>query len=255
MEPLKSPPLVEVILELRWKLTKGDHPEIMPDPNYSLLVGKLHEAIKADYPFHEPLPASAIPDAISPHMVKHRFRAGSGTWPLVQVGPGVMTLNDTQNYSTFQTFRPRAERLVGALFTAYPAPLPISMLLLRYIDAVEFDYADRDVWAFLREKMRVAVGLPDGLFEHTGVGKRPLQFTWQSSFPCDCPKGTATLRFGTGTKKGRPALIWEQMVRTADEQVPSMPTEFLSWLDSAHRVTEAWFATLIDGELKEIFSR
>jgi len=254
-EPLKSPPLVEVILEVRWRLQQGGDPNLWHDPHYSLVVGKLHDHIKAQYPVHEQLPTAVIPDELSAYNVKHRFRAEKDGWPLVQIGPGILTLNEAQKYTTFSTFRPRAVSLVNAFFQVYPERPKVSALLLRYIDAVEIDYTKENVWQFLGEKMHVPMALPSKFFESLDVEKQPLHFVWECSFPCTSPRGKATLRFATGKRGERPALIWEQMVRTSDDDVPPMPGAFQEWLDSAHALTKAWFLKLIEGELKERFSQ
>ena len=39
-----------------------------------------------------------MPDEFTPHIVHHRFRVSPDGWPLLQVGPGVFTVNDTANY-------------------------------------------------------------------------------------------------------------------------------------------------------------
>ncbi|MFC1806227.1 TIGR04255 family protein [Planctomycetota bacterium] len=253
--PLKSPPLVEAILEMRWELQQGNVPQARVDPHYSLVLGKLHGKIDAEYPFHERLPIALVPDELSAYKVKHRFRKAPHECPLVQIGPGVLTLNETTSYSTYQTFRPRAESLLEAFLSVYPEIPKFSMLLLRYIDAVDVDFHHESVWAFMLDKMGVPVDLPDAFFDDTGVRKQPQHFVWETAFPCEAPSGTATLRFATGERKGTPSLVWEQMLRSEGADVPDMPGGFLDWLDGAHLLTESWFQTLIDGALRERFNR
>lgn len=109
-EQLKSPPLVEVILEMRWRVGPASQPdqtsgrrgavsvvpaEMTVDPSYDLLVGRMFDRLSAIYPFHERLPSAMVPAEMVPFLVQHRFRRAQGSWPLVQVGPGIVTLNDT----------------------------------------------------------------------------------------------------------------------------------------------------------------
>ena len=91
---LKNKPLVEAILELRWKLSIQGI-----DPHYSLLLGRFPERIEAKYPLHEPLPNAQFSDAMMPYILQHRFRPGLNKWPLIQIGPGVMTVNETEGYT------------------------------------------------------------------------------------------------------------------------------------------------------------
>jgi len=95
---LSKKPLVEAIFELRWKLQEPT-PGIKIDPNYKLLVGGIYDKIRQSYPFYEQLPTSALPDEIAAYVVQHRFRKATDGWPLVQIGPGVITVNDTEGYT------------------------------------------------------------------------------------------------------------------------------------------------------------
>ena len=95
---LSNKPLVEAIFELKWKLKKSENGGQI-DPNYKILVGMLYDRLKRNYPQLEALPASDMPDEMVPHVVQNRFRVGKGKWPLVQIGPGILTVNDTGNYT------------------------------------------------------------------------------------------------------------------------------------------------------------
>lgn len=253
---LANPPLVEVILEIRWELQEGTVPQTKTDPHYVLLPGKLHATLSKNYPYHEPLPQASIPDEITPYTVKHRFRHEKDGWPLIQIGPGILTVNHTKKYTTFDEFLPLAVSAVNELFKVYPEPenLKISNLLLRYIDAKEFDYKKEDIQVFLRDKMGVPILLPDKLFNNTGVDRIPRSFTWNTSFSCNMPNGLATLKFATGLSNGKPALIWEQIVQSSHDDVPDMPKGFKNWIKDAHKLTESWFLSLIKGDLEQEFN-
>jgi len=254
-KPFKNPPLIEVIVEVRWKLKEGIHPDIKIDPYYKLLPGKLSDNLASRYPHHEELPQASIPDEISPYMVKHRFRYQKDEWPLVQLGPGILTVNQTEKYTVFDEFKLLAVSAVKALFDVYPKPdeLKIQSLVLRYIDATLFDYESEDVLQFLREKMGFPISLPDKLFTDMAVERIPKIFVWHSSFMCKKPKGLGTLKFYTGTSSGKQALIWEQIVGSEEPDVPAMPQGFEQWISEAHKVTEPWFLSLIQGSLEKEF--
>jgi uncharacterized protein (TIGR04255 family) len=250
---LANKPLVEALVELRWEL-ESPAPAMRVDPHYKILLGRLYDRVTPDYPAHEQLPTATMPDELVGYLVQHRFRSAPGDWPLVQVGPGILSVNDTINYA-WDDFRRRAVSAVNWLFEAHPEPeaLKINSLLLRYIDARAFDYAREDVLAFLREKMRVDVSLPDGLFDDASIDRLPQHFTMQTAFSCADPPGTITIGFATGQAQEGPALVWETLVRSTDQQVPPMPEEFEGWLDAAHNITHDWFFKLIEGDLLEEF--
>ena len=252
---LKKKPLVEAILELKWKLPIQTAPGIEADPHYRLLLGRFSEKVEGDYPFHEPLPTTQIPDAMVAHMAQHRFRTSEAGWPLIQMGPGLMTVNETDGYN-WSDFKKRCEKAVESLFNAHPAKqnFRVQDVTLRYIDAVDVDFMQESVFGFLQEKMKTTISLPDGLFDGGRVEKNPAAFNWQASFPHNDPGGLVTLRFAIGKHKDRPALIWETLVKAARDHIPSIPDGFSEWLGKAHDLTDDWFFKLIEGELERRFS-
>lgn len=124
---LKNKPLVEAILEIRWQLQQpirvpAPAQMMLPavDPHYRLLLGRVFDRFQREYPFHEQLPTATLPDEILAHVVQHRFRSAKDDWPLVQVGPGVFTVNDTHRY-TWTDFQKRTKEAVIRLYDAHPA--------------------------------------------------------------------------------------------------------------------------------------
>lgn len=252
---LKNKPLVEAILEMKWTLLEKQTLGFQFDPHYHLLLGRFSERLQKDYQTHEPLPASQIPDNMAPHIVQHRFRVAANEWPLVQIGPGIMSLNDTIKY-TWPDFQERCKKAVSQIFDAHPArnDFRIQDITLRYIDAVAFDYNTNNIIDFIGNKLKIKVAFPDNLFQDTKVKKDPSIYSWQASFQNEKPKGMVTLRFSTGQHDGTPSLVWETLVQSSGTNLPAMPDGFSQWLDDAHNVTDDWFFKLIEGELERRFS-
>lgn len=252
---LVNKPLVEAILEIKWKLSSPNPQGFEEDPYYRLLLGRFSEKVENDYPFHEPLPTTQIPDAMVVHMAQHRFRTSEDGWPLIQVGPGLMTVNETSGYS-WDDFKKRCDEAVRNLLDAHPAKenFETQEMTLHYLNAVDVDFSQESVFDFLRDKMKTSISLPDSLFDNGQVKKSPTIFNWQASFPTDDPGGIVTLRFAIGMHKGNPALIWETLTQATPEHVPAIPAGFPEWLEKAHALTDDWFFKLIEGKLKERFS-
>lgn len=251
---LKNKPLIEAILEIRWEL-KGKPPGPQTDPHYKLLLGRLFDRMLSEYQEHEQLPTANIPDEMAGHVVQHRFRVAASSWPLVQLGPGILTVNSTADYK-WADFRPRVLSAIKKLYDAHPKvnDLKISNIILRYIDAVDFDYGANNSLEFLKDKLKLNISLPENLFVNTGIEENPRNFTWQCSFNCIEPKGMINIRFATGKKKDAPAIVWETTVESAGNDLPEMPKDFEHWLDVAHEITDDWFFKMIEGELERRFS-
>lgn len=254
-QKLTHAPLVEAIIEIRWKLDEPQ-PGLFTDPKYKILVGRLYDRLAKDYPTHEPLPTASMPDEMLAYTVQHRFRVESGKWPLIQVGPGIVTFNDNENYSWDNNFEERASQLMTTLFETYPdakATLKISGIQLRYIDAIELNFSNENILAFITDKLKISLSFPDELFNKSPIKSLPSGINTLFSFPITNPVGTLLLRFANGTHNQAEALIWETIVKSNESELPEMPTQFKNWLNSAHDLTHNMFFKLIEGPLKDAF--
>ena len=251
---LKNKPLVEAILEIRWALQQK-LPGVTLDPHYRLLLGRLYDRMHEKYPEHEQLESANIPDEMAGQVVQHRFRSAPGDWPLVQVGPGVLTINDTHRY-TWDDFHVRILDAKDKLYASHPKPeeLRVETLMLRYIDAVELDYRSSSVFEFLRDKLKVNVEVPSSLFDGTQVEPTPQHFQALQVYRSLDPKGVIQLKVATGQKANQPALIWETTLQTKGADLPDMPKGFEGWVDAAHKLVNDWFFKMIEGDLHRRFS-
>lgn len=249
IRPLPNKPLVEAIFEFRWQITGEEG-----DPHYPLFVGRLYDRVQSEYPFHEPLPSALIPLPAATNIVQHRFRVEKDRWPLVQVGPGIVTVNDTEGY-IWQDFGQRAKALTKAIYEAYPEPqeLRVANLNLRYLDAFELEH-NQNMLDYLSEKLKSTVSLPSQLFADTAVSSVPKTFNMMASFATEKPMGNIVVRFGSGKHVGKPALILEIAVRSDSSDVPNMPEGFEIWVETAHKLTDDWFFKFIEGELERRFA-
>ncbi len=249
---LPSKPLVEALLEIRWDLESAGPVAI--DRGYPFAVGRLYDRIRDNYPIVEELSAASVPDAMTPHVVKYRFRVAKDSWPVVQIGPGIATLNYTDSYS-WDLFRASALSFAPSLVEAYAEASPIkpSMVLARWINAIQFDPGQEDVVEFLAKKFHTTCKLPEGIENYGRNSGAPAGFNLRVARPLKDPDSVATLQISTGVRNGSPALIWELHVLSQGDMAPGLGNEFEGWLDSAHTVIEDWFFSLIEGELYDKF--
>ncbi|MBI5764431.1 MAG: TIGR04255 family protein [Planctomycetes bacterium] len=251
---LKNKPLVEAIFEIRWQLSKKA-PGIEYDPHYRLLLGRLFDRLQSEYPEHEQLDAANIPDEIAGQVVQHRFRVGASKWPLIQLGPGICTVNDTAEY-TWSSYQRHVVKAKNHLYDAHPKPseLRVESLSLRYINAIEIDYEKNSVSEFLKDNLKVSVSLPSNLFQNTEVEPLPRHFQLQQWYRATKPKGIIQLSIATGRKSDKLALIWDTTVKSAGNDLPNMSDSFEGWLDQAHTLAYDWFFKMIDGKLHKEFT-
>lgn len=250
MEPLTHKPLVEAIFELRWAIpSQGGLPI---DPYYQALIGQLYGALRSQYPVWERLPAADLPENQAAFMPHHRFRRDAGRWPVVQLGPGVVSVHETDAYR-WETFKPQCKELVRLLFEIYRQAeqnLAIADLSLRYIDADGLRC--EDPVGFL-SKLKLSFGFADGLFASGRVLNQPQGLSLNAWHPTMDPKGALRATFSQGQKDGAEALIWECHLLSSGDDVPRDPDGIDTWLEAAHETTGEWFARQIEGELMEIY--
>jgi uncharacterized protein (TIGR04255 family) len=183
--------------------------------------------------------------------VQHRFRQEPDGYPLVQLGPGIFSLNETEQYET-EDFRGRAMEAMNLLYSSHPNPdeFHVESLQLRYINSEDFDFENDDTLEFLRSKLGVSFSLPNEVLQDLGINSRPDNLIFQAAFRCSLPPGVMHVRFATGEREKRKALIWETIVTSAGNNLPLMPDEFTQWFTDAHRVADQWFWALIHGDLE-----
>lgn len=245
-------PLAEAVFEFKWKLTPSPVVGAPPtDPSYKLLVGSLFDRVKADYPFHEPLPTASVPDEYVPHVVQHRFRRAINDYPLIQIGPGILAANDTEGYS-WARYLPRVLDAVGKLRDTYTGELVPEAAILRYINAVPLDFSTANVFDFMRENFKVNVDYPHQLFSDHRVEPRPNTVVLESTHTLTAPVGIVSLKFSTGEFNGSQHLVWETQVQSVGDNAPTLGG-LEGWLNQAHDVARAWFFALIEGNLEDGF--
>lgn len=245
---LSHKPLVEAIFELRWGLDGA--PGVGIDPFYQMLVGQMFAAIKGDYPHWERLPTAEIPEGFAPFMPQHRFRAAMDGWPLVQIGPGLLSVNDTEGYE-WETFLPRCRGAVDTLFQLYPdaeTELRVFEITLRYLDADALQ--GRSPVAFL-SNLKLNIDVDESLFSGGRIAKENLGLGLSLSYPALRPKGFFKLACNQGRKHDQDALIWETQVTSRGADAPKQPGAIHAWLHEAHDTVHDWFFRQIDGTLLE----
>lgn len=245
---LKNKPLVEALFEVRWALSGP--PGIAVDPGYQLLIGQLYGKLRDQFPHHVTLPSAEVPAQFIPFTPQHQFRAAPERWPLVQIGSGLLTVNDTEGY-LWGSFFERCSSVVNSLFEVYPqgdAPLRIAEVSLRYIDA---DLLENLPPREFLKKLKIDIGLAPELFDNGIISPEPIGVGLSLAFPLNEPKGILQLAANRGRKSDADAIVWETQVLSRGNDCPQSASDIAGWLKRAHNATHTWFLKQIDGELLE----
>lgn len=250
---LANKPLVEAIFELRWQLKVSAQGIPPHDPGFRIALGKYYDNVRKNYPVMVDLPTTQIPEDMTAYAVRHQFRAAENQWPLTQLGPGILSVNETQGY-TWGTFEPRLQAAVGAIYASYPSeiyPFKPTSVQLRYIDAIELDAEKSNPVTFLREYLHTNIQVDPRI----DSSEEPAKFRLNLTFPLSSPIGVGVLSFASGVHQSRPAIILDTSIRSDGDDAPKKQADFAAWFSDAHAVVERWFFTLCRGKLLERFEK
>ena len=254
---LLNPPLLEAIFEVRWSLEQDPQQGRVRDPAYPVLVGRLYERFKKDFPFTEDLPSIQAHPDMAPFFPRHRLRKEKDGYPLMQIGPGIITLNHAKGYS-WGDFKERILRAIEAIQELYPTdknPLNFVKSELRYVNGIRFDLSRENPLAFLSEKLHTQVELNAELMSLGGIHERPNGVGLNLSYVLDKPVGFLGISTNLGQVDGKNAYILQMGIQSFAEMVPSDKESFAPWLDEAHTAAEHCFKVFCQGTLMEQFCR
>lgn len=252
---LLHPPLVEAIFELRWELEGEPQSGRLKDPSYPMLYGRLYEQFKKEFPFTEDLPSVRAHPETAPYVPRHRFRKEKNGYPLVQMGPGILTVNEAVGYS-WSGFKQTILRFVQAIQELYSHevfPLNFIKSEIRYVNALRFDPSRENPLAFLAEKLHTKVQLDPQVFEQNQIEDRPTGVSLNLAYTLQKPISHLTISTNLGQIDQQPAYILQTLIQSFGETVPADADTFSSWLQEGHDVAENCFRSLCKGALMETF--
>jgi len=265
---LQKKPLVEAIFEMHWEIPTGfpglagttlpaNFPQFSQDPFFHELFAKFLVAMQKEYPHYEPVESGGMIENIA-HQVIHRFRAAPKGWPVAQLGPGIMAVNNTAGYD-WSEFMPRCLDAISILGKSHPQgdQIKLKRIVLRYVDAIVSNVSELGLMKFLSTKMKIACSLPSSVFEKTKLVPSPTSYQWRSSYRSEAPEGSVNVLIALGTRNDVPkpndAVILTTEFITDVKALTLKELDSRKWLDGSHKILGDLFFELIDGDLKKEF--
>lgn len=238
MSKLPNAPLVEVVMELRWKISTREELS-----GIQYLYGDLYNELKRKYPHRESIIPVEIPVEMTVQQPVHRYRAEKNGYPLLQVGPGILTLNITDQKYYWETFYRDAKEIIQTFLRIYPQPKSISPSML-YIDFFPFTYAENNVHEFINQKFNVSFG--QTFFQTT---EHPTDFNM--GFAYNIGLGNLRINFQKGNYQSAEGVLLQTRLNGDMDQAGE--EEIGRWLDESHNLLSDVFKKLTMGELYESF--
>lgn len=253
--PLLNPPLIEAIFELRWELQTDQQAGRMRDQAYPMMYGRLYEKMKSAFPVIEDLPSTQANPETHPYVVRHRLRKVKNGHPLIQIGPGIITINETKGYS-WTSFKNLILQLVESIIEFYPedaSPLNFIKSEIRYVNGIRIDLINETPLSFLEEKLHAKIEMDRDLFEFIEMSDIPSTINLNLSYSLHKPVGNLLLGAQFGQIDGKPAYLVQFLIQSFGETVAHDRDSFDAWLNQAHYAAENCFLSLCKGPLLERF--
>ena len=243
MSKLPKAPLIEVIFELTWPINNEKEQE-----KFQFLLGDIYSKLKSEYPNRLRLvqpPNVEIPLEILVNKPVYRFRKNE-TYPLYQIGPGLLSVNTVDFYYFWDQFEVEVIRITKILKESYDfEDNTLLNMALKYIDFFEFDFKN-DAFTFLSNYLHLDI-------KHnirSDKKRNPIFFTFATGY--DDEVGLFNVIINRGGYNSKEGFIIETNVST---KIMSSDFDTLQeWLGHAHTFLSKKFKEMTEGEMYNSFN-
>jgi uncharacterized protein (TIGR04255 family) len=245
MPKLPNAPLKEVIFEVRWPLLDSDQ-GFMIDEGFELASGRLSSLVEKKFPVNRRVKPAELPEQFLPYQVIHQYWTDEETWPVLQLGPGIFTINYTDKAYEWDELRNLINDGVKWLSKAYQNELNINFASLNYIDIIKVEKYGGvgDDWGSFIEKHF-------NMSHHNRFPVHGKQKHLQINQVFEMKDGSHIhIQFSDGSKNNKKAFVWQTgVLKKCDFSFDGL----LSWADFAHQTTHDLFMEMIKPELYASF--
>ncbi len=244
---LRNAPLKEVLLELHWNLDYITEEKIQIDKGFEQALLNFINKCNGSFGKIKLLKPENIPPVAFSHRVTHRFYRKDGEYPLLQIGPGVFTVNDNNKNYVWHDFRELIEYGIDRLKASYEKHLVLSKVELRYIDRCSpYVLGQTDKFDFLRNHLKVNAES----YDFVEGDLREIQFG--KLFHID-ENIALNIFVTTGVDHSSKEDIVEWHTFAVSRRHLNWK-DLMGWVDQAHHICSNTFKKMISDELYEFFS-
>ncbi len=228
IEKLPNAPLQEVIFELLWEMDSDEYG--MPiDVDFDFAQGLFADKLSNEFPYRRKIVPDGFPLKIYPKTF-HQFWKGENEWPVVQIGPGILVVNDVENNYRWTDFKKLIQQAVDILMQSYKKEIKFIAISLKYIDAVEIK--DKGYLEFINENFNL------NLNNHFKLSGDLVNVNINETFDIE-GIGSLNILISNGlSPKNLPSVIWQCNVLSKQSFTAS---GILQWVEKAHKVASNHF--------------
>lgn len=239
MSKLPKAPLIEVIFEIRWSIEGEKEAQ---DVKY--LPGDLYPLLKQEYPYREAVNPQAPVEFMLIHAPNQRFRYAKGDYPLVQVGPGIVTVNTVDAKYFWNKFEAGVMDVFDKVEKVYKFKRTLN-LALTYVDLLKFDFEKDNVLRFWEEYLGLT-------FKQSFLAGQQAASNALLALSYPTELGTLNVTIGRGKdNKGHDGIaVTTNLISGNIEPKNSLIKD---WLNKSHELSSNLFKEMTKGKLYESF--
>lgn len=234
---LKNAPLKEVVFELGW-IGGFYQTGVKTDPDFDLAQGKFAAKLQKRFHVHRRLIPDNAPVRIFGAPI-HQYWTGELKWPVIQHGPGIITVNQTDHeYEWEDNYKPLVISAINDLLDSYDVPPNFNKVKLQYIDA--YDLNEADIVGFMKSNLQTEI-----ITGYEAPGDL-LNISIQQRFRLpDKTIMSLSISDGINNKNGSKSVIW---TTTTEKKASMSYDEIIEWLEIAHSATSDFFKKMLSPE-------
>lgn len=242
MSKLPNAPLLEVIFDIKWDVS--DKNEIA---EFQFLHGDLYSKIKKKYPHRENLVPAGLPIEIIRNAPIFRYRPKQGDYPLIQIGPGLLSINANDDKYYWESFSSEINNVHGIL-TEISDKYGLKSLTpsLTYIDFFEFDKINLSSLDFINSKLQLSVSEKFITAEESAFKDLNITLNYKIG------DNSLSVNIYDGHVGENKSGIILQIKVIGSKKIYSKQ-DLGSWIDSAHELSSSTFKSLSQGDLYNSF--
>jgi uncharacterized protein (TIGR04255 family) len=260
-------PLIEIIVEIRWKLQELTSLPARIDPHFEEFFKDFgHAVAQQGFNFFERLVPDEIPREFTAGQPLFRFRKKADGYPLFQTGYGLLTINTaptfTEHYTGWKNFIEVIDLATKTLFESYPIAhkyLKIDHLELKYVNAFDKYFGYDKFLSFANNNLGISINSKNAPILETLGENADFQLAYQGRFKA-VPDDIGYIKIYPGAKHNIndsnnhiPALFAELGMRTHARETLASRDTIIKWLDKAHNtISDDWFEKLIQGDIRNL---
>lgn len=246
MSKLPKAPLLEVIFDLSWRVDTPKEQE-----KFQFLLGDMYTKLKDKYSqrynlIQVPIAGMEIPIDIFNNKPMYRFRENENSYPIYQLGPGLLSVNTVNESYIWENF----EQEILHVFVKFKESYDFSAsqefnIALKFLDFYVFDFNSNNAYDFLKNNLHLQI-----MHSMQSEKHNPSFVNFATGHKEDVGQFNFSINRGMTPQKGDGFLAETNLV---NKMKLNSDSDISQWLKKAHEYLSGAFKKMTKGAMYDSF--